>query len=204
MHAPGIGLRLWTTCLLTGCAMGGLVSISEPNLDNSGTRDLSLDANGVLHIAQLSLSIKPQNARAGLIAVGPIVPLVPLGRGDELRKEKPFQIVVQFEASDERHTFAPRDTALLHAGAEYRPVESAGPFTRASAPRELQRASRGHDWVCNDTWTSKLSLPSQYFRRRTHTVVPIVLCVGVSGAHSKSGPTFPDRTTWIEEGGKTS
>jgi len=162
MHAPGIGLWLWTTCVLTGCAMGGVVSISEPNLDNPGTWDLSLDASGVLHIAELSLSVKPQNARSGLIAVGPIVPFVPLGRGNELRKEKPFQIVVQFETSDERYTFAPKDTVLLHAGAEYRPVESAGPFTRASAPRELQRASRGHDWVCNDTWTSKLSLPSQY------------------------------------------
>ena len=134
--------------------MGGVVSISEPNVRGNALQPASLDASGVLRITDLSVSVKPQNARVGLLTVGPIVPFIPLGPGNELGKGSPFRIVVQFDTSDSAYTFAPADTVLVHAGAQYRPVQSVGPLFNISAPREMERASRGHDWVCSGARTT--------------------------------------------------
>jgi hypothetical protein len=155
MPATRLNPTLLAFCLLTGCATGGVVSISEPNIRSTKEQPVSLDADGVLRIAGLSVSVKPQNARVGLLTVGPIVPLIPLGAGNELGKGSAFRIVVQLDASDAAYTFTPADTVLVHAGAQYRPTESVGPLINISVPRELERASPGHDWVCSNARTAR-------------------------------------------------
>jgi hypothetical protein len=135
---------------LGACAMGGIVSISEPEVVPPTLQSVSLDAAGVLRLNGLSVSVKPQNARFGLLTVGPVVPLIPVGSGNELGKDKPFRLVVQFETSDTGYTFKTGESFLFHAGSEYRPALSAGPLSRIDVAREIQRASRGHEWVCND------------------------------------------------------
>jgi len=147
------GSVLLVAYLLAGCATGGVVSISEPHVVTSTEHRVILDRNGVLRVGELSVSVKPQNARVGLLTVGPLVPLIPVGPGNELGKGKPFRVVVQFETSDPSYTFMTGDASLLHDGMEYRPNQSAGPLSGTGVPRELQRASRGHDWVCNDVFT---------------------------------------------------
>ena len=153
MHPSRGGFTLLLLAyLLGGCATGGVVSISEPNVINAAEYGAIVDGNGILSIGDISISVKPQNARVGLLAVGPLVPLIPVGSGNELGKGKPFQVVIQFETSG-AYTFMAGDATLLHGGAEYRAAQSAGPLSRTGVPRELQRASRGHDWVCNDVFT---------------------------------------------------
>ena len=139
--------------LLVGCATGGVISISAPNVLSSGKHAASMEANGTLRAGTLSVSVKPQNARVGLLTVGPLVPFIPVGSGNELGKGKPFQVIVQFETAEPVYTFRTGDASLIHGGKVYRPALSAGPLSRTDVPRELQRAARGHDWICNDTFT---------------------------------------------------
>ena len=136
--------------LLVACATGGIVSISEPSIGPSNIRATSLDETGVLHLGGFSMSVKPQNARVGLITVGPIIPLIPVGLGNELGKGERFRLVVQFETEEPGLTFRPGESVLFYSGVEYLPFAAVGPLASTATARELQRASRGHEWVCND------------------------------------------------------
>jgi hypothetical protein len=118
--------------------MGGVVTISEPHLVTPADHRVTLDRNGVLRAGELFVSVKPQNARVGLLTVGPLVPLIPVGSGNELGKGKPFQILVQFETSDPRlHLHGGRDLLTpsrygIPRGPVGRPTESYGDCTRAA------------------------------------------------------------------------
>ena len=135
---------------LSACAMGSIARISEPKIVTSPQQSVSLDASGVLRLNDLSVSVKPQNAQVSLLTVGLIVPLIPVGSGNELGKGENFRVIIQFETSDTTYTFKADESFLFLAEFEYRPALSAGPLSRIDVAREMQRDSRGHKWVCND------------------------------------------------------
>jgi hypothetical protein len=150
MHASSHGSVLLAGYLLTGCAVSTVVSISEPHFFDSAQHSAALDPSGILRIGDLSISIKPQNARGSLAAVGPLIPLIPTGRGDQLGKGKLFEVVIQFETSDAAYTFMAGDTTLVHGEVEYRPTQSTAPLGYTRVAHAIHRASRGHDWICDE------------------------------------------------------
>jgi len=139
--------------LLTGCAQGTAVNISEPYLPDSTGEGASRISDGILRAGDLSISIKPQNPEIAFVTAGPLIPVVPvgpIGQGSQPQKGKPFQVVVQLETSSAGYTFMAGDVSLFNGDTEYRPSESDGPLRYATVPTYLQRASRGHDWVCDE------------------------------------------------------
>jgi hypothetical protein len=135
---------------LSGCAIGGAVEISEPTIVGALPDDLKLDPSGILRKGDLSLSIKPQNARVPVLFIGPLLPLIPIGPGNEVGKNKLFNVVIQFEVASSGYTFIPSSVKLYFGDSMYSPVKARGPLTETSRALEIARASPGHNWVCTD------------------------------------------------------
>jgi hypothetical protein len=141
---------LFVSCL-AACSMGGIVSISEPNVVPPGVAGADLDASGVLRLNDLSLSVKPVNAKVGMMMVGPIIPIVPLGSGNELGKNQAFSVIVQFDTTQSEFTYVAGETTLQLDGSTI-PVSTVSNAMTVTEPgRELARAARGHTWVCRRT-----------------------------------------------------
>ena len=144
--------------LLSGCAVGGAVEISEPTISVALPEDVKLDSSGVLRKGDLSLSIKPQNARVPILFIGPLLPLVPIGPGNEVGKNKPFNVIIQLEVASPGYTFNPRSVKLYFAETTYSPVKAWGPLTQTNRALEIARASPGHNWVCTDGATNRTTV----------------------------------------------
>ena len=136
--------------VLSGCAIGGAVQISEPIVIGALPDDVKIESSGILSKGDLSLSIKPQNARAPLLFIGPLLPLIPIGPGNEVGKNKPFNVVIQFEVAGSGYTFNPSLVKLYFADSAYSPLKTWGPFMQINKALEIARASPGHNWVCTD------------------------------------------------------
>ena len=143
-------LILGVSTLLCGCAMGGFVTVSEPSLLTESKAYALEEATSVFRIGDATFSVKPQNADVSLLTAGVIVPVVPLGSGNKVRADKPFQLIVQFQHSGGAYSFVPMSTTLITKTGAALPVSMLGPLTRTDFPRELEKTSFGHPWVCRD------------------------------------------------------
>jgi hypothetical protein len=61
---------VFSVMVLSGCAIGGAVEISEPTIIGALPADVKLDSSGIVRKGDLSLSIKPQNARVPILFIG--------------------------------------------------------------------------------------------------------------------------------------
>jgi hypothetical protein len=141
---------VFSVMVLSGCAIGGAVEISEPTIIGALPADVKLDSSGIVRKGDLSLSIKPQNARVPILFIGPLLPLLPIGPGNEVGKNKPFKVIIQFEVVSSGYTFNPSSVKLYFADSAYSPVKAWGPLTQTNKALEIARASPGHNWVCTD------------------------------------------------------
>jgi hypothetical protein len=136
---------LWMSILLAGCSMGGLVSISDPYITDSG---MSLNS-GVLELGNIGISVKPQTYKVGLLAVGPILPIIPLGPGNDFdRQNQNLKVIIQFETEHEGFSISPSSTTLILEGSEIAPNRYSGLLSKITYPREAAKATPGHEWIC--------------------------------------------------------
>jgi len=157
--------------LLGGCAIGGVVTISQPKIC-SGSVPVFEEQPGVFHVGSLSVSVKPQNADVSLLTAGLIVPVVPLGSGNKVRANMPFRLLVQFEHEGGNYSFAPASVVLVAKAASGSPASMQGPLTLIDHPRELDKTSVGHPWICGDR-----RLPYEKVEPTTDIVLPAKSCV---------------------------
>jgi hypothetical protein len=87
--------------------------------------------------------------------VGALLPLIPIGPGSEVGKDKPFAVILQFETANSGYAFDPSAVKLFYSEGDYSPDKMQGPFTQINRTQEIARASPGHDWECMDTHKSR-------------------------------------------------
>ena len=68
--------------VLMGCTMSGVMNISNPYIS---ALNQPLES-GVLKLDSLSISIKPQTYKVGLLTIGPILPIIPTGSGNDYNR----------------------------------------------------------------------------------------------------------------------
>ena len=126
------------------------MTVSKPIPSSDTSAVVSEDSVGVFRIDGLTLSVKPQNADVALLTAGLIVPVIPLGSGNKVRADKHFQLILQFENSSGSYSLFPAAVVVRKESLSSAPVSVRGPLTRIGFPRELQKTSFGHPWVCSE------------------------------------------------------
>ncbi len=136
-----------TVLLLAACSVGGTITISTPS--SHGADAYLFDKDGIIQLEDLSLSIKPDNFKGGVVTIGPIVPIIPIGMGvDAVASEGMFDVAIQFETDEEFYELDASRIELIIHGKSYNPLSIAGPTTTTYGSREHNRAIPGHDWLC--------------------------------------------------------
>jgi hypothetical protein len=144
MRLRSIVLGVSGTLLLAACSMAGVVKFSAPFSDGAPL------PHGLLHVAELSVSIKPLTYHVPFASVGPLVPMVPIGQGNDFgRSSSRLRVVVQFSSGDAEYALEPAGVVYSSDGSEHRPIAVLGPLARNDHPREVARAIPGHRWTCN-------------------------------------------------------
>ncbi len=138
-------MLLLMSLLLSGCSMGGLVNISNPYITDAG---MTLNS-GVLELGNIGISVKPQTYKVGLLAFGPILPIIPLGPGNDFgRQNHNLRVIIQFETKHEGISITPSSTTLNLEGSEIFPNKYSGLLSKITYPREAAKATPGHQWIC--------------------------------------------------------
>ncbi len=133
---------------ISGCAMGGLVNISEPHMAKEHGSYI-IDSSGIIHHSNIEISVKPETYKVGLLAAGPLIPVVPLGSGNDFNRQKTrFKIVLQFDPKGSTISFAPNNSHLLINHKFFSPISFEGPLNDIVGAREVARSIPGHSWVC--------------------------------------------------------
>jgi len=134
---------------LSACSMGGIVKISEPSLGSNEIKAQFKD--GIFYSDKISLSVKPKNKEGKLLTIGPLIfPVIPIGFGSNLEREKEFlHIVVQFDTKENNYIFDPTGVILNIDGKSYRPNSISEFITKTGPAREGNRSIPGHNWTCD-------------------------------------------------------
>jgi hypothetical protein len=135
-------------CLFIGCTSGGRVQYSNPSLIKTAAGDLQ--ANGILHLNDISISIRPQNDYINVGATGFIVPVIPQknSRSQDNSLEL-FDIVIQLEAMSEDCSFDPSKVLLALGDTQYAPTVTMGPFMGDTRIVPTEKPMPGHSWQCS-------------------------------------------------------
>ncbi len=137
-------ISLCLTIPLSGCVGGGAMTYSE-----MAVVDNSLD-KGLLKVQGLSVAAIPYNYYLPLVALGLVLPIIPVGFEEEpSNTEKPLQIAFECDAENS-FVFEPRKFILKYEGKEYIPTRissrgKATEFRRGFGAEAIQ----AHDWGCN-------------------------------------------------------
>lgn len=143
-----IALVAVASLILFGCAMGGVATVSKPSLAASSKKIFSENAPGIFSAQDLSISIKPQNAKISVLTAGLIVPIIPLGKGNSVRESDQFEVVVQVETKAGNHLFSPLKATLTYHNEKYSPESFLGPLLADATIHEMEKISFGHHWGC--------------------------------------------------------
>lgn len=134
--------------LLSACTILGVAKVSEPWIADVGDAKFTKD---MLVYSDISVSVKPQNYYTTLVAVGPIIPIIPApGRSRASEKDEFFVVVVQFETEGDGYAFDPNRVLLKYIDDNYRPISVRGPFIGGGdiSAQEVGSAVPGHRWRC--------------------------------------------------------
>lgn len=132
----------------SACAVGGVVRISRPTLEVNSESSFRLDDDGIFHVGDLYLSIKPANGRVPVLFPGPVLPIFPVGAGSDATGSMPLNITFYFETKVSDYSFEWREIILSYSGTTYVPEEAVGPLTTLGWSQELERVKPGHSWTC--------------------------------------------------------
>jgi hypothetical protein len=157
---------------LGACAMGAIVTISEPYVEPSA--EIMLDDRGVLRRDQITISMVPENGYGNVGGIGIVVPVVPLpGSAEPYRIEKPFQVEVRFDPQVEGYTYIPSETELYYKDSVFTPKRSTNLITQTFETGGEGSYEPGHSWSCRRPITGFETLDS------TRSVSLSKGCVGI-------------------------
>jgi len=125
--------------------MGGVVNISAPYILDPERVLVS----GVLILEDIEISIKPETYKVAVLTGGPILPIIPLGQGNDYdRQQHNLLVTLQFITTASGLSLTPKNTLLEIDGVATRPTHSSDTFLKTNPPREAQSAPPGHKWIC--------------------------------------------------------
>ena len=125
--------------------MGGIVHISDPYIQDEGQSFSS----GILKLNDVEISVKPETYKAGAIAAGPVLPIIPLGTGNDFdRQSHNLKVILQFETTSTEITIIPSKTVLNINGKQIWPNKYSGILSTPTHLREAEKAPPGHNWTC--------------------------------------------------------
>lgn len=105
---------------------------------------------GIIYLDGLSISARPNNTDVSLLAVGVIVPVIPLpGQGARVQTQLPFQVHLEFDASASEYFFNPYQVVLTSQGNELKPKFAFGPLKGGQPLSGRNASTSGHPWTCN-------------------------------------------------------
>lgn len=138
-------LILIACAIFNGCSVGGLVHISDPYIKNPGYTFSS----GILKVKDIEVSVKPQTHKIGMLTAGPLIPIIPLGYGNNFdRQSHNLKIILQFKTSTTDISIIPSQTILTINGKKLSPNMHSDILFTLTHRIQDERSPPGHKWTC--------------------------------------------------------